>query len=184
MTLIRTSPCRDGPAPRRRWKFRVPRRGEPRTSTTTWRWIQRRRRFEVESQLGVALSEIKLKLCDAVLLVMIVEMMMMFMILMILTNKLHLHFREEGKRWESHLEPTEDDRHSDWFDHTAELNSFTRGSGLIFRFCGLRDAFEVDNDHSLPGAAGVECSMARKWWNTDILSISPDFYADFCSTIK
>ena len=44
------------------------------------------------------MSEIKLKLCDAVLLVMIVEMMMMFMILMILTNKLHLHFREEGKR--------------------------------------------------------------------------------------
>ena len=52
----------------------------------------------MESQLGVALSEIKLKLCDAVLLVMIVEMMAMVMILMMMTNKLHLHFGEEGKR--------------------------------------------------------------------------------------
>ena len=52
----------------------------------------------MESQLGVALSEIKLKLCDAVLLVMIVEMMAMFMILIMMINMLHLQFGEEGKR--------------------------------------------------------------------------------------
>ena len=43
------------------------------------------------------------------LLVMIVEMMAMFMILMMMTNKSHLQFREEGKRGQSHLEPSEDE---------------------------------------------------------------------------
>ena len=51
-------------------------------------------------------------------------------------------------------------------DHTVELDGFIRGSGPIFCFCGVRDAVEVDNDHRLPGAEGVECSMARKWGNT------------------
>ena len=69
-------------------------------------------------------------------------------------------------------------------DYTVELDGFIRGSGPIFCFCGVRDAVEVDNDHSLPGSEGVECSMARKRGNTAILSISPDVDADFCYTIK
>ena len=44
------------------------------------------------------------------LLVMIVEIMAMFMILMMMTNKSHLQFGEEGKRGQSHLETSEDDR--------------------------------------------------------------------------
>ena len=67
----------------------------------------------------------------------------------------------------------------------ADDVGFLRGSGLIFCFCGVRDAIEVDNDHhSLPGAERVECSMACKWGNAAILSISPDVDADFCYTIK
>ena len=69
-------------------------------------------------------------------------------------------------------------------DHTVELDGFIRGSGPIFCFCGVRDAFEVDNDQSLPGAAVVECSMTRKSGNTVILSIPADVGADFCFTIK
>ena len=66
------------------------------------------------------------------------------------------------------------------------MNGFIRGSDPIFCFCGVRDAIEVDNDngHSLPEAAGVECSMTRKSGNTAILSISADVGADFCFTIK
>ena len=64
------------------------------------------------------------------------------------------------------------------------MDGFIRGPGLIFCFCGVRDAIEVDNDHSLPGAEGVECSMVRKRGNAAILSISPDVDADFCYTIK
>ena len=55
---------------------------------------------------------------------------------------------------------------------------------MMFCFCGVRDAIEVDNDHILPEAAGVECSMTRKSGNTAILSISADVGADFCFTIK
>ena len=66
----------------------------------------------------------------------------------------------------------------------ADDVGFLRGSGLIFCFCGVRDAIEVDIDHSLPGAVGVECSMARKSGNTAIFSISPVLDADFCFTIK
>ena len=66
----------------------------------------------------------------------------------------------------------------------ADDVGFLRGSGLIFCFCGVRDAIEVANGNSLPGAARVECSMARKSGNTAILSISPVLDADFCFTIK
>ena len=91
-----------------------------------------------------------------------------------MTNKLHLRkYREEGKSGQPHPEPFEDNRCWDWFDHTAGLDGFLRGSGLIFFF-----------GFSLPGAAGVECSMAREMGNTVIFSISPDLMRDFCFTIK
>ena len=44
------------------------------------------------------------------LLVMIVEIIAMSMILMMMTDKSHLQFGKEGKRGQSHLEPSEDDR--------------------------------------------------------------------------
>ena len=43
------------------------------------------------------------------LLVRIVEIMAMFMILMMMTNMSHLQFGEEGKKGQSHFEPSEDD---------------------------------------------------------------------------
>ena len=41
-------------------------------------------------------------------------------------------WREEGKSGHPHPEPSEDNRCWDWFDHTAGLDGFLRGSGLIF----------------------------------------------------
>ena len=50
--------------------------------------------------------------------------------------------------------------------------------------CGVRDAVEVDNDQSLPGAAVVVYSMTRESGNTVFLSIPADVGADFSFTIK
>ena len=66
MTMIRTSPCWDGPSPRRRWHSRAPWRGNARVWRTTWSQINCCGRSEAESLLSVALSKIKLILCDAV----------------------------------------------------------------------------------------------------------------------
>ena len=117
--------------PRRRWRSRASWRGQRRTSTTTWRRIHCYGRFDF--LLGVAWSEINLILCDAV------------------GNDrgddgdvrdiddddkrvAPRQCREEGKSWHPHPEPFEDDCHWDWFDHTAGLDGFLRGSGLIFFF--------------------------------------------------
>ena len=131
-TFIETSlPCLDGPTPRRRWRSRASWWGQTRTSTTTWRRSHCYGRFDF--LLGVAWSEINLILCDAV------------------GNDrgddgdvcdiddddkrvAPRQCREEGKSWHPHPEPFEDDCHWDWFDHTAGLDGFLRGSGLIFFF--------------------------------------------------
>ena len=169
-TFIETSlPCLDGPTPRRRWRSRASWWGQTRTSTTTWRRIHCYGRFDF--LLGVAWSEINLILCDAV------------------GNDrgddgdvrdiddddkrvAPPQCREEGKSGHPHPEPSEDDCH--WFDHTAGLDGFLRGSGLIF-FVWLSLHTWSSRGWVQHGARdGKHCHLFYFSW----------FDADFCFTIK
>ena len=150
-TFIETSlPCWDGPTPRQHWRPRASWRGQTRTSTTTWRRIHCYGRFDF--LLGVAWSEINLILCDAV---------------------------GNDRRDDGDVRDIDDDvEKRGRVDNpipsplriiTVEIDSITWAGWFSKRIWP-----HIFFGFSLPGAAGVECSMAREMGNTVIFSISPD----------
>ena len=136
--------------PRRRWRSRASWRGQRRTSTTTWRRIHCYGRFDF--LLGVAWSEINLILCDAV---------------------------GNDRRDDGDVRDIDDDvEKRGRVDNpipsplriiTVEIDSITWAGWFSKRIWP-----HIFFGFSLPGAAGVECSMAREMGNTVIFSISPD----------
>ena len=98
------------------------------------------------------------------LLVMIVEMMAMFMISMMMTKKSHLRNIEKRGIVDSPIT-------SPLRMIAVQIDSITLLDWMVF---SEELASYFFSALSLPGAAGVECSIAREMGNTVILSISPD----------